>query len=212
MRKGIVYLMFLMFAFVVSVSLSNTAAAEEGEMKKMDNMQTVKGKVYCLETDDQGNLVMKDEFTTCSGSLVEVGEDGKAYVIKATTEEVSMIGKQPGKTKSVEGVLEGNTRGWVLASSSALQPAPAEETEVTGTIVCLLPNYQNLDFKQVVASGPCNELEPHLHVVKTAGGQVYALEGTEESIAKIEAMSTREQAKLQGQIQGGQGAWVLFVK
>ncbi|MGB7291188.1 MAG: hypothetical protein WBD99_03335 [Thermodesulfobacteriota bacterium] len=218
MKKGIMYLMFLMFAFMFSISLSNSVMAQEGEMegheemKKMDKMESVTGKVYCIEEDEQGNLVMKADVAMCKGSLVQIGKDGKAYVIKGTAEEAAMIMKQPGETKTVNGVLEGHTRGWVLASASAIQAQPAEETEVTGTIVCLLPNYQSLDFKQVVASGPCNELEPHLHVVKTKSGQVYALEGSEESIAKIEGMSGREEVKLQGQIQGEQGAWVLFVK
>lgn len=218
MRKGIMYLMFLMFAFMFSISLSITVMAQEGDMqgdegmKKMDKAESISGKVYCVEEDDQGNLTMKEDVAMCKGSMVEIGKDGKAYVIKGTAEEASMIMKQPGETKTVEGIIEGHTRGWVLASASAAQPAPSEETAITGTIVCLLPNYQSLDFKQVVASGPCNELEPHLHVVKTKDGQVYALEGSEESIAKIEGMSSREDVKLQGQIQGGQGAWVLFVQ
>lgn len=218
MKKGIMYLMFLMFAFMFSISLSNTVMAQEGEMqgdegmKKMDKMESITGKVYCVEEDEQGNLVMKPDVAMCKGSLIQIGEGGKAHAIKGTAEEAAMIMKQPGETKTVQGVLEGNTRGWVLASASAVQPAPTEETAITGTIVCLLPNYKSLDFKQVVASGPCNELEPHLHVIKTKSGQVYALEGTEESIAKIEGMSGREEVKLQGQIQGEQGAWVLFVK
>ena len=218
MKKGIMYLMFLMFAVIFSISLSSKVMAQEGDMKgdegmkKMDNMESVTGKVYCIEEDDQGNVVMKADVPMCKGSLVEIGKDGKAYVIKGSAEESAMIMKQTGETKTVNGVLEGNTRGWVLASASAVQPQPAEETAVTGTIVCLLPNYQSLDFKQVVASGPCNELAPHLHVVKTKSGQVYALEGSEESIHKIESMSQREDVKLQGQIQGEQGAWVLFVQ
>jgi hypothetical protein len=218
MKRGIMYFMFFMFAFMFSISLSNTVMAQEGDMqgdegmKKMDKMESVEGKVYCVEEDDHGNLVMKSDVAMCKGSLIAIGKDGKAYAIKGTAEEASMIMKQAGETKTVQGVLEGNTRGWVLASASAAQPAPSEETAVTGTIVCLLPNYQSLDFKQVVASGPCNELEPHLHVIKTSSGQVYALEGSEESIHKIESMSQRQDVKLQGQIQGEQGAWVLFVQ
>jgi hypothetical protein len=218
MKKGIMYLMFLMFALMFSISLSNMGAAQEGEMKgdegmkKMDKMGSVKGKVYCVESDEKGNLVMNDTWVECKGALVEVGADGKAYVIKATSEEAKMIGKQTGETKTVEGIVEGHTRGWVLASASAAQPQPSEATSVTGTIVCLLPNYESLDFKQVVAAGPCNELEPHLHVIKTKSGQVYALEGSEESIHKIESMSGRENVELQGTIQGEQGAWILFVQ
>ena len=215
MKRGIMFFMFVMFTFVFSISLSNVVRAQEGEMQGhegMKKMESVEGKVYCVEEDDQGNLVMKSDVEMCKGSLIEIGKDGKAYAIKGTAEEASMIMKQPGQTKTVEGTLEGNTRGWVLASASAVQPQAAEETAVTGTIVCLLPNYQSLDFKQVVASGPCNELEPHLHVIKTKSGQVYALEGSESSIHKIESMSQRQDVKLQGQIQGEQGAWVLFVQ
>jgi hypothetical protein len=218
MKKGIMYLMLLMFGLMFSISLSNMGMAQEGGMeghegmKDMGKPESIKGKVYCVEEDEQGNLVMKENVAVCKGSLIEIGEGGKAYVIKGTAEEASMIMKQPGATKTVQGTLEGNTRGWVLASASAIQPQAAEETAVTGTIVCLLPNYKSLDFKQVVASGPCNELEPHLHVIKTKSGQVYALEGSAESIAKIESMSQRQDVKLQGQIQGEQGAWVLFIK
>ncbi len=204
MSKGIMFGISLFLVSVFAISSSVTGFAQD--------QTKVEGKVYCIEVDDQGNVVMKDDVAMCKGSLVEIGKDGKAYAIKGSAEEAATIMKQTGESKTVTGVLEGNTRGWVLASPSAIQPAPAEETEVTGTIVCLLPNYQDLDFKQVVASGPCNELEPHLHVVKTTSGQVYALEGSEESISKIESMSSREGAKLQGQIQGEQGAWVLFVK
>ncbi|MBI4228197.1 MAG: hypothetical protein HY693_00600 [Deltaproteobacteria bacterium] len=206
MSRGIIFAISLFLVSVFAIASSVTGFAEEEEMKKIE------GKVYCVEVDDQGNLVMKDEFTMCGGSLVAIGADGKAYAIKGTSEEAKMIGKQTGETKTVEGIIEGHTRGWVLASASAAQAKPSEGTSVTGTIVCLLPNYQSLDFKQVVATGPCNELEPHLHVVKTKGGQVYALEGTEESIHKIESMSSREDVELQGKIQGEQGAWILFVQ
>ena len=51
----------------------------------------------------------------------------------------------------------------------------------------------------------------HLHVVKTKSGQVYALHGTEDAIKQLEATSDRENVKLEGQIQGEQGAWVLYV-
>jgi hypothetical protein len=218
MKKGIMYLMFLMFAFLFSISLANMGMAQEGSMeghegmKKMGKTESIKGKVYCVEEDEQGNLVMKENVPVCKGSLIEIGEGGKAYVIKGTAEEAAMIMKEPSEIKTVQGTLQGNTRGWVLASASAMQPQPAKETAITGTIVCLLPNYKNLDFKQVVAAGPCNELEPHLHVIKTKSGQVYALEGSAESIAKIESMPKRTNVELQGQIQGEQGAWVIFVK
>jgi hypothetical protein len=218
MKKRIMYLIFLIFAFTFSTPISNTVIAEEGGMqgdegmKKMDKTESIGGKVYCVEQDEHGHVVMKENVAMCKGALIEIGKNGKVYAIKGTAKEASMIMKEPGEMKTVQGVLEGNTRGWVLASASAAQPQPSKETAITGTIVCMLPNYKTLTFTPVVASGPCNELEPHLHVVLTKSGEVYALEGTEESIHRIESMSKRNNVKLQGQIQGEQGAWVLFVK
>jgi hypothetical protein len=87
-----------------------------------------------------------------------------------------------------------------------------EDITVKGTIVCLLPNYQSANFKQVVATGPCNEMEQHLHVVQTSDGQVYAIHGSEDSIKKLEAMQSRSDVELKGKIQGEQGAWVLIVE
>jgi hypothetical protein len=212
MSKGIITILSLVFLFVFQLSSSFSALSQEGEMKKMDNMQSVTGTVFCVEVDEQGTVNITDQFDVCTGTLMVMGADGKTYALKGTAEETKMMMKQPGKTKTVSGIISGHTRGWVLASASAEQPASSENVTVTGTIVCLLPNYSAGNFKQVVSTGPCSEAEPHLHVVKTASGQVYALEGTEESISKIESMSNRENVQLQGKIQGEQGAWVLFVQ
>lgn len=212
MSKGITTLLSLIFLFVFQLSSSLSAFAQEGEMKKMDNMQSVTGTVFCVEVDEHGMVNVKDQFDVCNGTLIVMGAEGKTYALKGSAEETKMMMKQPGKTKSVQGVVSGHTRGWVLASASAAQPTSSENVTVTGTIVCLLPNYQAGNFQQVVATGPCNEAQPHLHVIKTASGQVYALEGTEESISKIESMSNRENVQLQGKIQGEQGAWVLFIQ
>ena len=83
---------------------------------------------------------------------------------------------------------------------------------VGGTIVCLLPNYEDGSVQPVVATSPCGEHGQHLHVVHTSDGQVYALHGTEESIKNLEATSDRKNVSLEGKILGEQGAWVLYVK
>ena len=82
---------------------------------------------------------------------------------------------------------------------------------VEGTLVCLLPNYEDGTVQPIVATAPCGEKDQHLHVVHTNDGQVYALHGTEEAIQNLENSTERDNVKLQGQVQGEQGAWVLYV-
>ena len=106
--------------------------------------------------------------------------------------------------------MAGHTRGYILTSSSALDDKTATQT-VEGTLVCLLPNYEDGTVKPVVATAPCGEKDQHLHVVHTNDGQVYALHGTEEAIKNLENSTQRDNVKLQGQVQGEQGAWVIYV-
>jgi len=208
MKKGILGILSItMFALVIS--LADFSFAQEADIQSME------GNVLCVEVDEKGALNVKEEWTKCSGSLVAVGADGKSYVISGTVEDTKMIMKQPDKKKTVNGIISGHERGWILSAASAEHPTPAitstEDITVKGTIVCMLPNYGAGNFKQVVATGPCTEYEQHLHVVHTSDGQVYAVHGSEESIKKIESMSNRNEVELQGKIQGEQGAWVLFI-
>lgn len=204
---GNIFLSFFITFFTFSVTLS---LAQQGDI------QSMQGTVFCVELDDKGVLNVKEEWTKCSGTLVAVGADGKSYVISGTVEDTKMMMKQPDKSKTVSGIVSGHQRGWLLSSASAEHPMPVvtstEDITVKGTIVCLLPNYQSANFKQVVATGPCNEMEQHLHVVQTSDGQVYAIHGSEDSIKKLEAMQSRSDVELKGKIQGEQGAWVLIVE
>lgn len=72
-------------------------------------------------------------------------------------------------------------------------------------------NYEDGSVQPVVATSSCGEKDQHLHVVHTNDGQVYALHGTEEAIKNLENSTERENVKLQGQVQGEQGAWILYV-
>jgi len=204
---GNIFLSFFITFFTFSVTLS---LAQQGDI------QSMQGTVFCVELDDKGVLNVKEEWTKCSGTLVAVGADGKSYVISGTVEDTKMMMKQPDKSKTVSGIISGHQRGWLLSATSAEHPMPVvtstEDITVKGTIVCLLPNYQAANFKQVVATGPCNEMEQHLHVVQTSDGQVYAIHGSEDSIKKLEAMQSRSDVELKGKIQGEQGAWVLIVE
>lgn len=216
MSKGMVISLSLALFFSLLAYLSSPGIAQEAATEKTDEITSMEGNVYCVELDEKGQIVMKEEWTECKGSLVAAGADGKSYVIQGTVEDEKMIMKQEDKKKTVSGILSGHRRGWILAAASAEHPTPAvtsvEDITVKGTIVCLLPNYQAGNFKQVVAAGPCTELDQHLHLVTTTDGQVYAIHGSEESIHRIESMSNRNDVELRGKIQGDQGAWVLFVQ
>ncbi len=216
MNNRIVGLLSSLMIFSLLVYLSTASFAEEATTEKTDEITSMEGSVYCVELDDSGQIVMKEEWTECKGSLVAAGADGKSYVVTGTIEDTKIIMKQPDKKKTVNGIISGHNRGWILAAASAEHPKSAvtssEDITVKGTVVCLLPDYQASNFKQVVASGPCTELDQHLHLVKTSDGQVYAIHGSEEAIHRIESLSNRNDVELRGKIQGDQGAWVLFVQ
>ncbi|MEQ9619944.1 MAG: hypothetical protein RIG61_12330 [Deltaproteobacteria bacterium] len=189
-------LLFAAFAFVVAAAIPGFAE------------DAVEGTIVCVEVDEEGSMQTMTEFEECKGTMLQMGADGKMYALAGKGEEVKSM-KGAGEKQTVSGELAGNTRGWILASANALKDD--QTATVTGTIVCLLPDYQAGTVKQVVATGPCTELEPHAHVVRTKSGQVYALSGSEDAIKKLEEMSDRNDVELQGKIQGDQGAWVLFV-
>ena len=202
--------LLLTILITLFICLSTLSLAQQGDI------QSVQGNVFCVEVDDKGVLNVKEEWTMCSGTLVAIGADGRSYIISGTVEDTKMMMKQPNKNKTVSGIVSGHQRGWLLSPASAEHPMPVvtskEDITIKGTIVCLLPNYQAGNLKQVVATGPCSEMEQHLHVVQTSDGQVYAIHGSEDSIKKLEAMSSRSDVELKGKVQGEQGAWVLIVE
>jgi len=176
------------------------------EMMGMEDAQAMEGTVTCVQADQGGQLQSLTSFEECTGTLVVVTADKSAVVAAPQAQSKAMKG---GK-QTVAGVLDGHTRGYILASSSALDDKGATQT-VEGALVCLLPNYEDGTVQPVVATAPCGEKDQHLHVVHTNDGQVYALHGTEEAIKNLENSIDRDNVKLQGQVQGEQGAWVLYV-
>jgi hypothetical protein len=230
MKKGAILFLFVALAFVMFSAPSfadsvdkATDAMQEGQdmmdkgqgamdkgsdMMEMKDAEVMEATVTCVQVDQGGTLTSLTEFTECTGTMVVVTADKSAAVVAPKAQSAAMKG---GK-QTVAGELSGHTRGYILASSSALGDKGATET-VEGTIVCLLPNYEDGTVQPVVATAPCGEdvHGQHLHVVKTKSGQVYALHGSEDAIKQLEATSNRENVKLQGQIQGEQGAWVLYV-
>jgi len=194
-------LSFVFAAFALVLVFAGPSFAQDDAME---------GTVICVQVDEGGNVQTMTEFTECSGTIVMVGSE-KAAAVVATKEEKKRWLSLKGGKQTVGGQLEGHTRGYILASSTALDEKGAKEASVSGALVCLLPNYEAGSVKPVVATGPCGEADPHLHVVTTGGGQVYAVHGSEESIGKLESLSDRSNVELKGQLKGSSGAWILVV-
>jgi len=228
MKKGAILFLFVALALVMFSGPSfadsvdkATDAMQEGsdmmdkgqkmmdqgkEMIGLEDAQAMEGTITCVQADQGGQLQSLTTFEECTGTLVVVTADKSAAVVAPKAQSKAMKG---GK-QTVAGELAGHTRGYILASSSALDDKGATQS-VEGTLVCLLPNYEDGTVQPVVATAPCGEKDQHLHVVHANDGQVYALHGTEEAIQNLENSTERDNVKLQGQVQGEQGAWVLYV-
>ncbi|MGB7291366.1 MAG: hypothetical protein WBD99_04255, partial [Thermodesulfobacteriota bacterium] len=134
-------------------------------------------------------------------------------------EELQKIAKNPKRrmgyptTLKVRGTVEGHKRAWHLdlSSLSPEESQKSEERTIEGTIVCVIPHFSKGNAEPVVASAPCNELEPHAHVIYTREGQIYALHGSEEAIISIEKSAKRRNVLIRGKILGNQKGWILFV-
>ena len=228
MKKGAILFLFVVLAFIMFSAPSfadsvdkATDAMQEGKdmmdkgqgamdkghkMMDMKDAEAMEATVTCIQVDQGGALTSLTEFNECTGTMVIVTADKSAAVVAPKAQSKAMKG---GK-QTVEGELAGHTRGYILAASSALDDKGATQT-VEGTIVCLLPNYEDGTVQPIVATSPCGEHGQHLHVVRTKSGQVYALHGTEDAIKQLEATSDRKNVSLEGKILGEQGAWVLYV-
>ena len=98
--------------------------------------------------------------------------------------------------------------GLFTASSSA---ADERMTTIEGKVICLIPDYANGTVKPVIASGPCDGMPPHQHLVVTKD-KVYVLQGLQDGLMKIEQNPQRTNIKIAGKVQGSeQTGWVLFV-
>lgn len=85
---------------------------------------------------------------------------------------------------------------------------------VQGNIICLFPDKDSGSVAPVIATSPCDGKPTHAHViVDTRGevGQVYAVEGTDEAITRLEKKSKRKGVDVKGKISGSQKAWIITV-
>ena len=92
---------------------------------------------------------------------------------------------------------------------------PHKDDIVTGNVICLLPNVAEGTVKPVIATGPCNGLAPHAHVIldtRSKEGNVYAVKGSPEAIERLQKSPNRKNTEIKGKIGGDQSAWILTVE
>lgn len=89
--------------------------------------------------------------------------------------------------------------------------ADASTKTITGTVICLIPDYKKGTVTPVIATGPCNSLPPHQHILVTKEGTVYTLQGLQEGLMKVSMMPKRTDVTMTGKVEGNNYGWVLFV-
>ena len=95
-----------------------------------------------------------------------------------------------------------------FAADDSMKAAPGS---VTGTVICLIPDYKKGTVTPVVATGPCNQLPPHQHIIMTKEGTVYTIQGLQDGLMKVSLMPQRENVTMSGKIEGNNYGWVLLV-
>ncbi|MGB7292831.1 MAG: hypothetical protein WBD99_11720 [Thermodesulfobacteriota bacterium] len=213
MKRIFLYDLSLILVIGFVASFPNPALTEQ------KNMQAKKGNIVCLKVNQKGKIIVIEEYTECNGLLVFIGNDGQVYSVHGPIEELQKIAKNPKRrmgyptTLKVRGTVEGHKKAWhlYLSSLSAEDSQKSEERTIEGTIVCVIPDFSKGSARPVVASGSCNELEPHAHVLYSKEGEIYALQGSEEKIINIEKSAKRRNVFIRGRILGNQKGWILFV-
>jgi hypothetical protein len=201
----VVLSIMLGFVFVISLASSSFAAEEK-------KMQTIEGKILCVEADQKGHVTAVEKSDCTTGVSVLVGKDGKLYTLYGSEKQI----KEMAMEGKVSGEVEGSQRAWIIYAGGVRPSEKPEEETVSGTVYCLLPNYENGTVTPVIATGPCVNLPPHAHVMVTKDRKVYAIEGSPEAIHKMESGVGHPQGgmnvTMKGKLEGHQGGWVLFVE
>ena len=85
---------------------------------------------------------------------------------------------------------------------------------ITGTLICLVPDYEAGNVKPVIANENCSGHAPHGHVIldtREKVGNVYAVKGSPEALKRLQSLNNKVNIKIAGKISGNQDAWVITV-
>ena len=85
---------------------------------------------------------------------------------------------------------------------------------ITGTLICLVPNYEEGNVKPVIANENCSGHAPHGHVIldtREKVGNVYAVKGSPEALKRLQSLTNKENIQVKGKISGNQSGWIITV-
>ena len=101
--------------------------------------------------------------------------------------------------------------GLTLSLFSVSLSFAGDTKTVQGNVICLIPDYAKGTVNPVIATKPCDGLPPHSHVLVTEN-RIYAIQGLQDGLKKIEINPHRENVKITGKVEGSdQTGWILFV-
>jgi len=89
-----------------------------------------------------------------------------------------------------------------------------DSVTLTGNLICLYPESASGNVKPIVSTKPCSKEIKHLHFfleTKRGAGKLYAVEGSQEAINRLENIPKRKNIQLKGKVSGNQRAWILTV-
>lgn len=177
-------------------------------------LQTVEGQIFCIEQDDEGKVNSLVQYANCKGVLLVIDKNGKPYTLSGPKQEIQGLANDPERIKRITGNVSGNNRAW-LFSMSSLEPLKPQETEkktIEGDIVCLISTPDGEKVLAVISTQPCNENEPHAHVIRTPEGTIYSIHGPKEKIVEIEKSSNRKNVYLSGTVTKTDSGPILLIE
>ena len=182
-----------------------------------DDVVVVRGQLVCVQLDETGKAHVSKEFTDCSGLLYLIGIDGNLYSLHGSEEEIEKI-KQSSKSRMgyrlplrLKGKAVGHQRAWQLYTPSLVLDDSSIKTTVSGFVLCVFPNFQEGMVNPVIAEGACDEYEPHAHFIQTENGELYALQGSAETINTLEKTTAKKNVTLDGTLKANKSGWILYV-
>jgi len=89
-----------------------------------------------------------------------------------------------------------------------------DSVTLTGNLICLYPESDSGNVKPIISTKPCSKGIKHLHFfleIKKGAEKLYAVEGSQEAINRLENIPKRKNIQLKGKVSGNQRAWILTV-
>lgn len=89
-----------------------------------------------------------------------------------------------------------------------------DSVTLTGNLICLYPESDSGNVKPTISTKPCSKEIKHLHFfleIKKGAEKLYAVEGSQAAINRLENIPKRKNIQLKGKVSGNQRAWILTV-